>query len=143
MGSVRAHDDPPATEASDAWVATAATWAVFQAVDGVTLKRAVDAWVAASGTEEATRNADAEAARWLEWGLESYFRVLLGVAFLLVGAAAVVSRLVPGSLGVLLVIAGLLSLVIGVSVGYAGFVFIVGLLVVARRARDPGSLAGS
>jgi hypothetical protein len=61
-------------------------------VDGVTLKQAVDAWAAASGTEEATRFADAETVRWIEWGLQSYFRVLLGVAFLLLGAAAVVSR---------------------------------------------------
>ena len=52
-------------------------------MDGVTLKQAVDAWVAASGTEEASRFGDAETVRWIEWGLQSYFRVLLGVAFLL------------------------------------------------------------
>lgn len=106
--------------AAGAIVATAATWAVLQAVDGVTLKQAVDAWVAASGTEEATRYADAETVRWIEWGLQSYFRVLLGVAFMLLGAAAVVSRLIPSWLGVLLIVAGLLSLVVGFSVGYAG-----------------------
>jgi hypothetical protein len=61
------------------------------------------------GTEQATRFADAETVRWTEWALQSYFRVLLGVAFLLLGAAAVVSRLVPTWLGVLLVVAGLLS----------------------------------
>jgi hypothetical protein len=129
-------------------------------VDGVTLKQAVDAWAAASGTEVATRFADAEPARWIEWGLQSYFRVLLGVAFLLLGAAAVVSRPVPSWLGVLLVVGGLLSLVLGFSVGYAGLesgfqdavgialqlvvlVFIVGLLVVGRRAREPGTRAAS
>jgi hypothetical protein len=144
--------------AAGALIATAATWAVLQAVDGVTLKQAVDAWAAASGTEKATRYADAETVRWIEWGLQSYFRVLLSVAFLLLGAAAVVSRLVPTWLGVLLVVAGLLSLVIGISVGYAGLesgfqdavglalqvvvlVFIVGLLVVGRRAREPGTIA--
>jgi uncharacterized protein DUF4386 len=89
---------------------SSATWTVLQAVDGVTLKQAVDAWAAASGPEQATRYADAETVRWTEWGLQSYFRVLLGVAFLLLGAAAVVSRLVPTWLGVLLVVAGLLSL---------------------------------
>jgi len=142
--------------AAGAIIATGATWAVLQAVDGVTLKQAVDAWVAASGTEAALRFADAETARWIEWGLQSYFRVLLGMAFLLLGAAAVVSRLVPSWLGVLLVVGGLLSLAIGFSVGYEGLesgfqdavgiafqlvvlVFILGLLVVSRRARERGT----
>ena len=144
--------------AAGAIIATAAAWAVLQAVDGVTLKQAVDAWVAAPGTEEAARFADAETVRWTEWGLQSYFRVLLGVAFLLLGAALVVSRLVPSWLGVVLLIAGLLSLAVGFSVAYAGLesgfqdavgiglqlvvlVFIVGLLVVGRRARGQARLA--
>jgi hypothetical protein len=146
--------------AAGAIIVTSATWAALQAVDGVTLKQAVDAWAAASGTEEATRFADAETARWIEWGLQSYFRVLLGVAFLLLGAAAVVSRLVPSWLGVLLVVGGLLSIAVGFSVAYAGLesgfqdavgialqlvvlVFIVGLLVVARRAKEPHARAAS
>jgi hypothetical protein len=146
--------------AAGALVVTSATWAVLQGVDGVTLKQAVDAWAAASGTEQATRYADAETVRWFEWGLQSYFRVVLGVAFLLLGAAAVVSRVVPSWLGVLLVVAGLLSLAVGVSVAYAGLesgfqdavgiafqlvvlIFIIGLLVVGRRARQPGTRAAS
>jgi hypothetical protein len=129
-------------------------------VDGVTFKQAVDAWVAAPGAEKATRYADAETARWMEWGLQSYFRVRLGVAFVLLGAAAVVSRLVPSWIGVLLAVGGLLSLALGFSVGYGGLesgfqdavgiafqlvvlVFIVGLLVVSRRAREPGTRATS
>jgi apolipoprotein N-acyltransferase len=129
-------------------------------VDGVTLKQAADAWVAAPGTEKATRFADAETVRWLEWGLQAYFRVLLGVAFLLLGSAAAVSRLVPTWLGVLLGVAGLLSVVVGVSVAYAGLesgfqdavgialqlvilVFIVGLLAAGRRAREPGNRTAS
>jgi hypothetical protein len=144
--------------AAGTFIASAATWAALQAVDGVTLKQAVDAWAAASGPDKASRFANAETVRWAEWGLQSYFRVLLGVAFLLLGAGAVVSRLVPSWLGVLLVVAGLLSLVIGISVGYAGLesgfqdavglalqvvvlVFIVGLLIVGRRAREPGTIA--
>jgi hypothetical protein len=70
--------------------------------------------------EKATRFADAETTRWIEWGLQGYFRVLLGVAFVLLGAAIVVSRLVPSWLGVLLVLGGLLSLAIGFSIGYEG-----------------------
>ena len=106
--------------AAGAVIVTSATWAVLQGVDGVALKQAVDAWAAASGSEQATRYADAETVRWIEWGLQSYFRVVLAGAFLLLGAGAVVSRLVPSWLGVLLVVGGLLSLVIGISVGYAG-----------------------
>ena len=135
-------------------IVTSATWAVLQAVDGVMLKQAADAWAAASGgPEQAARFSDAETVRWAEWGLQSYFRVLLGLAFLLVGPAMVVSRLVPSWLGVLLAVAGLLSFAIGISVGYAGLessfqdnmaiafqfvvlVFIVGLLVVGSRARS-------
>jgi hypothetical protein len=147
--------------AAGALIVTSAAWAALQAVDGVTLKQAVDAWAAASGTEQTTRFADAEAVRWIEWGLQSYFRVLLGVVFLLLGAATVVSRLVPSWLGWLLVVGGLLSLGVGISVGYAGLesglqdalgiafqlvvlVFIVGLLVAGRRDRDLGpSAAGT
>jgi hypothetical protein len=146
--------------AAGAIIASGAAWAALQAVDGVTLKQAVDAWAAASGTEKATRYADAETTRWVEWGLQGYFRVLLGVAFLLLGAAVVVSRLVASWLGVLLVVGGLLSLAIGFSVGYQGLesgfqdavgialqlvvlVFGVGLLVVSRRAREPGTRAAS
>jgi hypothetical protein len=144
--------------AAGALIVTSATWAALQAVDGVTLKQSVDAWAAASGPDQATRFADAETVRWIEWGLQSYFRVVLGIAFLLLGAAAVVSRLVPAWLGALLVVAGLLSLVVGISVGYAGLesgfqdavgyafqivalVFAIGLLVVARRSPEPGTPA--
>jgi len=144
--------------AAGAIIATAAAYAVLQAVDGVTLKQTVDAWASASGNEKATRFADAETVRWIEWGVQSYFRIVLGVAFLLLGAAAVLNRLVPTWMAALLGLCGVLSLLVGISVGYAGLesgfqdavgialqlvvlVFIVGLLVVARRAREPGTRA--
>jgi hypothetical protein len=109
-----------ALPAAAAVIVTSATWAALQGVDGVTLKHAVDAWAGASGADQAARYGDAETVRWIEWGLQSYFRVVLALAFLLLGAAAVVSRLVPSWLGVLLVVGGLLSLTVGISVGYAG-----------------------
>ena len=141
-----------------ALIASGAAWAALQAVDGVTLKQAVDAWAAATGPDKTTRYADAESVRWIEWGLQGYFRVLLGVAFLLLGTALIVSRLVPGWLGVLLVVGGLLSLAIGFSIGYEGLesgfqdavaiplqlvilAFGVGLLVVSRRAPEAGTRA--
>jgi hypothetical protein len=145
--------------AAGALIASGAAWAALQAVDGVTLKQAVDAWAASSGAEKGTRYADAETVRWVEWGLQGYFRVLLGVAFLLLGAAGFVSRLVPSWLGVLLVAGGLLSVAIGFSIGYQGLesgfqdavgislqlvvlVLGVGLLVVGRRIRELGAVRG-
>ena len=64
-------------------------YAVLQAVDGVALKRAVDAWVAAPEAEKAARFASAEAVRWLEEAVRSYQDILLGLAFVLLGAALV------------------------------------------------------
>ena len=136
-----------------AWAitATAAVWAALQAVDGVTLKQAVNAWAAASGTDERPASPTPKPFA----GPNGAFRatlVLLGVALLLLGAASVLSRLVPTWLGVLLALGGLLSLVVGISVSYAGFqsafqdaVTIafqlvalavgIGLLVAGRRAQ--------
>lgn len=101
-------------------VATAAVWALLQAVDGITLKQAVDAWVAAEGSEKAVRFADAETVRWTEWGAQSYFRVLLGATLLLFGVTILVARLLAGWTGWVAVLAGVVSLSIGVDVGYSG-----------------------
>jgi hypothetical protein len=106
--------------AAAATAATAAIWAVLQGLDGVGLKQAVVAWQGASGTEEAMRLAGAEVIRWLEWGFQSYFRLLLGVALLLVGAGILASRLLASWLGWAAVVAGVMSLAIGVDVGYSG-----------------------
>jgi hypothetical protein len=144
--------------ATAAAVATAAVWAALQGLDGVALKQAVDSWAASSGPVKAVRLADAEVIRWLEWGFQSYFRMLLGVTFVLIGAALLMSRVVAGWLGWAAVAAGLLSILIGLDVGYsglasgvqdvvgiafllAGLAFAVGVLVAGLRARR--SLAGS
>lgn len=106
--------------AAGATVATAAVWAVLQGLDGVALKQAVDAWTAASGPDKAVRFAGAETVRWLEWGFQSYFRLLLGVSFALFGTAILVGRLVAAWLGWAAVLAGVVSMVIAVDVGYSG-----------------------
>jgi hypothetical protein len=135
-------------------VATAAVWAALQAVDGVTLKQAVDAWVAADESERAVRLGDAEVVRWTEWGLQSYFRVTLGVALLLFGATILTTRVLAAWAGWVAVLAGLLSVAVGVDVAYSGLesvfqelavpafqlvmlVLAVGVLVSARREREP------
>jgi hypothetical protein len=138
--------------AAAATVATAAVWAVLQGVDGVALKQAVDAWTSASETEKAIRFANAETVRWLEWGTQSYFRILLGLSCGLFGVAIVAGRLVAGWLGWLAILAGVLCAAIGVDVGYSGlasplqdvlnitflvavFVFAVGVLATGIRDR--------
>jgi hypothetical protein len=138
--------------AAAAVITTGAVWAVLQALDGIGLKQAVDAWAAASGAERSVRFGGAEVIRWLEWGFQSYFRVLLGVSFTLIGAAVLNSRRLPRWLGWTAMLAGLCSVVIGVDVGYSGLtsglqdtvslvfllavlVFAVGLLVTGIRER--------
>src|SRR5215211_2758404 len=68
-----------ASFALGAAIASAATWAVLQAVDGVALKHAVDAWAGAVGPQKAIRFADAETVRWTEWGVNTCFRLLFGL----------------------------------------------------------------
>ncbi len=106
--------------ATAAAVATAATLAVLQGLDGVALKQATEAWVAASPQDEAARFADAETIRWLEWGFQSYFRLMFGLSFVLFGAALLVVRLGPTWLGWAGIVAGLLSIAYGIDVGYSG-----------------------
>jgi hypothetical protein len=135
--------------AAGATIATAAAWAMLQGLDGVALKQAVDAWVESSGAEQTSRFADAETIRWLEWGFQSYFRMLMGLSFVLFGGALAVGRLVPAWLGWLAILAGALSIAIGIDVGYSGLEgtfqdavsivfqlvslgFVVGLFLVAR-----------
>ena len=102
-------------------IATAAVWAVLQAIDGTALKEASEAWAAASGPEKAARFGDAEAVRWAEWGLQSYFRLLMGATFVLFGTAAARAGIVNRVLGATAVVAGSAYAGIGVAVGHTGF----------------------
>jgi len=136
-----------------ATLATAAVWAVLQGVDGVALKQAVDAWANASGAQKGIRFADAETVRWVEWGVNTYFRLLLGLTVALFGLAIARTVIMARWLGWVGVAAGLLYMATGVAVGYAGFesgfgdaagiplqllfvVFVVGVLVAGVRSRD-------
>ena len=101
-------------------IATAAVYAVLQAVDGVALKQNVDAWMAAHGAERSNRFATAETTRWLEWGLQAYYRLLLGLTLTLFGIAAARARIIAAWLGAVGVLAGLLFATIGIAVGESG-----------------------
>jgi hypothetical protein len=149
---ISAHGDwsVPATVTAAAAVITGAAFLVLQGLDGVGLKEASDTWLAATGAEKPERLHDAETIRWLEWGFQSYFRVILGATLILLGVAIALLRLMPTWLGWLAAVAGALSIALGVDVGYQGLAsgfqdvvapifqvalltFAIGVLVVGRR----------
>lgn len=101
--------------------ATLALYGVLQAVDGVALKQAVNAWASAPDAEKAARFASAEAIRWLEWGVRSYQDFALGLALLLFSAAVVRTAWVPRPIAYLMGLSGLTYLVQGWVVGTEGF----------------------
>ncbi len=102
-------------------VVTLALYGVLQAVDGVALKQAVDAWVRAPDAEKAARFASAEAIRWLEWGVRSYQSFMLGLAFVLFATVIVWTARTPRPIGYLMGLSGLAYIVQGWVIGSEGF----------------------
>jgi hypothetical protein len=96
-------------------------YGVLQAVDGVALKQAVDAWVSAPGADKAARFANAETVRWLEWGTRSYQSFMLGLALILIGSAVALTARLPRTLGFLMGLAGLAYVAQGWVLGSDGF----------------------
>jgi hypothetical protein len=127
-------------------------YGVLQAVDGVALKQAVDAWVRAPQADKASRFSSAEAIRWLEWGTRSYQSFMFGLTLILLGSAVAVTARLPRFLGYLMGLSGLAYIVQGWVLGSAGFpatntsailagyvlilAWITWLVVVAWRARE-------
>lgn len=96
-------------------------YAVLQAVDGVALKQAVDAWAAAEEPEKTVRLATAEGIRWMEWGIRSYQSFLLGAALILLGIVMAAKRVVSPIIGYLMALSGLSYLAQGWIIGALGF----------------------
>lgn len=96
-------------------------YGVLQAVDGVALKHAVEAWENAPADQTDTRFAAAETVRWLEWGTHSYHAYALGLALLLLGAAVSTSRSLPKALGALVAASARPFLIQGWVLGIHGF----------------------
>jgi hypothetical protein len=131
--------------------AALALYGILQAVDGIALKQAVNAWASAPDAEKAARFASAEAIRWLEWGVRSYQDFALGLALLLFAAALVRTAWVPRPIAHLMGLSGLAYLVQGWVAGSEGFsptqsvaivlawvvslVWMIWLVVVAWRMR--------
>src|SRR5918996_4422222 len=83
-------------------VVALALYAGIQAVDGVALKHAVDAWANAPKAEKATRFASAETVRWLEWGMNGYQLFTFALALILLATVIVGTARVPRAIGFLM-----------------------------------------
>ncbi len=133
-------------------VAALALYGVLQAVDGVGNKQVDNAWISAPDEEIAARFATAEAMRWLEWGVRSYFDFALGLALLLIAAAVAGTVQIPRVIAALMGLSGLTYLAQAWVVGVEGFstthtilillawvfslAWMIWLVVVAWKMRD-------
>lgn len=100
---------------------------VLQSVDGIALKRAVDAWVAEGGTVESASFAAARAIRWVEEGLNAVLGLTMGATAILAGAAMVRGAVYPRWLGW-----------IGTAIGIG---VLIGAIIVAETGFSPTAQA--
>ena len=117
-------------------VTTAASFTVLQAVDGITLKRAVDAWASAPADQQTAAFAAAEAVRWTEIAMNSFSFFLAGLTLFLFGLAIALGTVYPRWAGLIAIVSGAAFMYDGaVVVAYEGFVpsivKLVGLLLLA------------
>ena len=126
---------------------------VVYAVDGVTLKQAVDAWVSAPAAEQAARFASAEAIRWLEWGTRSYYNFMFGLTLVLFATTIVWTARITRPIGYVMGLIGLAFIVQSWFDGIGGFsateqligliaqlsilVWSIWLLIVVWRMKEP------
>jgi hypothetical protein len=110
-----------------------ALYGVLQAVDGVALKQAVDAWVRAPEAEKAARFASAETIRWLEWGTRSYQSFMFGLTLILLGSAVALTARLPRAIGYLIGAVRSWLHRAGLGARFRG-------LLRNRRIRNPGRL---
>ena len=101
--------------------AAMALYGVLQAVDGVGLKQAVNAWASANNGDKAVRFATAETVRWLEWAVRSYQSFVFGLALIFFGAVIAVTGRVSRPIGYLMALSGLCYLAQGWIIGSSGF----------------------
>jgi hypothetical protein len=99
---------------------TAAAIAMLQAVDGVALKWAVDAWASAPADQEPSALSAAMGLRWTEYALQSYSNVLLGLTLLLFGFALAFGHAYARWPGWLAIASGAAWIIHGIMVSYVG-----------------------
>jgi hypothetical protein len=104
-------------------VTAAASFTVLQAVDGIALKRAVDAWATAPADQEIAAFAAAEAVRWTEIGMNSLSFFLMGLTLFLYGLSIALGTVYPRWAGWIAALSGVALMYNGVlEVAYKGFV---------------------
>ena len=101
--------------------AAIAITALREVVDGVVLKRAVDAWVIAPSSEQASRFAAAEVARWMEEGAYSYQSYLLAMLLAVLAGLIIWTGRMPRPLGIVLAVAAVANFALGWILGESGF----------------------
>ncbi|MGA9295814.1 MAG: hypothetical protein WBV72_00245 [Nitrososphaeraceae archaeon] len=102
-------------------IMTASAIAILQAVDGISLKMAVDSWVAAPPEEKAITFRVAEGIRFIEYGTNSIFRILQGTLAIIFGVAIVKSKILSKWIGGAGVVIGAVTIYAGLEVAYLGF----------------------
>jgi hypothetical protein len=102
-------------------VATVATAAALQAVDGVTLKAMVDAWAASPAEHKDSVFLVAHGVRQLEIGLASLVSILSGLTAFSYGIALLSSASYPRWLGAVAALSALGTFAAGVIYAYGGF----------------------
>lgn len=102
-------------------VVTAGAFTMLQAVDGVALKWAVDAWAGAPADQQVATFAAAQAVRWTEYALQSYSNILLGLTLMLYALAIALGTSYPRWLQWVAAGSGVAWIVHGVMVPYIGF----------------------
>jgi hypothetical protein len=80
-------------------IMTASAIVILQAVDGISLKMAVDSWVATPTEEKAITFRVAEGIRFIEYGTNSIFRILQGIVAVIFGIAIIKSKLLSRWIG--------------------------------------------
>jgi hypothetical protein len=102
-------------------ITTGASFTILQAVDGIALKRAVDAWVSAPPDQQVAVFAAAEAIRWIEIGVNSLSFSLAGLTLVLYGISLALSGVYPRWTGWLAAAAGVAQVIRGVDTSFQGF----------------------
>jgi hypothetical protein len=100
---------------------TAAVLAVLQAVDGVSLKHAVDFLATVPADLHAAAFHDAETVRWIEWSMAGYYRIAFGITLALLGLAVTRSHVLPRWTAVPALVSGVAFIIDGIAVSKIGF----------------------
>src|SRR5262245_14416816 len=102
-------------------IASLAVTTALQAVDGIALKRMVDAWAAAPAAQKEVAFHAAFAVRQVEIGLASMLSLLFGLTGTVYGIALLGDHTYPKWMGGVAIVGGVPTTVAGVVMAYTGF----------------------